>query len=367
MNVLHVIDHFSLGGAQRIVEGILHAQPDELLLPLRKKGAPKDQIPVSDEQYLLKPEGNLFFQLLRLLKAPHLIPRRNIDIVHCHLPYSWLFGLWLSVIIPVNRRPRLIFHEHDSIKLVRWYYPLLIRAAHRAGTLVAVSKYIQQQIASHGIPLDDIHLLLNYVDTDRFSPGEPSGLNQFQLNPAQFQPGRMIGFAGRLVGYKGWKDIISAAGRLRDANVRFIIAGDGPDASKLRREVEQMGLQNTVIQLGYVDKMVDFYRMIDVLVIASQRESFGLVQLEAQACGVPVVLYESQAALELQGAESSILVPYGDIDALVEKIELLLHDQTYYQRLVEKGLDNVRPYGLQPYLQRMMRIYEQVMTEEKQS
>jgi glycosyltransferase involved in cell wall biosynthesis len=354
MKTLHVIDHFSLGGAQRIVEGILRALPDTMLLALRKKGDPADQIFVPAEQVLLKPVGSLFRQMLRLLQAPRVIRQNHISIVHCHLPYSWMFGLWLSLMLPPSRRPHLVFHEHDSIKLVRWYYPLLIRAAHRAGTLVAVSAYIEQQIASNRIPVEDIFLLRNYIDLNHFTPGDEKEPKVKQ------RPYRLVGFAGRLVGYKGWRHIITAASRLREKDIRIVIAGDGPDAGKLERMIEQMDLRDTVKLLGYVDHMVAFYRSIDLLVITSEREAFGLVQLEAQACGVPVILFKTQAALELSGEQSSVIVPAGDVDSMIENIEHLLCDQAAYEVLVQRGLENARHYELSSYLQKLEEIYMQI-------
>jgi hypothetical protein len=100
MKVLHIIDHFSLGGAQRIVEGILYSFQEAVILPLRKKGVEQDQIHIPAQQKLQQPEGNLFRQMLRLLKAPRVIRQKNFRIVHCHLHYSWLFGLWLYLVLP---------------------------------------------------------------------------------------------------------------------------------------------------------------------------------------------------------------------------------------------------------------------------
>jgi glycosyltransferase involved in cell wall biosynthesis len=364
MKILHVIDHFSLGGAQRIVEGVLHALPESMLLALRKKGDPHDQIAMRETRILLEPRGSLLTQMLRLLRAPGIVAQNDFQIVHCHLPYSWLFGLWLSLVLPARNRPALVFHEHDSIKLKRWYYPLLARAAHRAGTLVAVSVYVQHQIASHGIPLESIRLLHNYIDLNRFSPGDPVPLeHQMGLSEA-VEASRLVGFAGRLVAYKGWHYFIKAASRLRQKNFLFVLAGVGPDAGELRRQIEAMNLQDSVIPLGYVGQMVDFYRSIDILVILSQREAFGLVQLEAQACGVPVILFESQAALELSGDQSTVIVPYGDMDALVEKIEHLLTGPAAYALLVQKGLENAKNYDLAAYLNKLVELYSGIVPEK---
>ena len=60
--------------------------------------------------------------------------------------------------------------------------------------------------------------------------------------------------------------------------------------------------------------------MIDLLIIPSLKEAFGLVQLEAQACSVPVVIYDSQAAQEIHGDHSTILVPKGNVEMLIQKV-----------------------------------------------
>jgi glycosyltransferase involved in cell wall biosynthesis len=367
MKVLHIIDHFSLGGAQRIVEGILYSFEEAAILPLRKKGAEQDQIHIPAQQKLLQPTGNLLRQMLRLLKAPRVIRPKNFQIVHCHLLYSWLFGLWLYLVLPARQRPKLVFHEHDSVRLVRWYYPLLIHAAHRAGTLVAVSSYIKRQICSHGIPSEDVYLLRNFVDLNRFSPGDRSMAASRLLSQEQAHSYRLIGFAGRLVGYKGWQHFITVSSSMREKNIRFLIAGDGPEAGKLERLIQELDLQDEVILLGYVDHMIDFYRLIDLLIITSAHEAFGLVQLEAQASGVPVILFESEAALELNGVQSSVIVPYGDIKAVIEKIEYLLDNQTAYDLLVQRGLENASHYGLASYQSQLEDLYSRIVQGQNRS
>jgi glycosyltransferase involved in cell wall biosynthesis len=365
MKILHIIDHFSLGGAQRIVEGILRSDPGAMLLALRQKGAPKDQIFVPAAQVLSPPQGGLLRQMLRLPKTVRLIRQQQFSIIHCHLPYSWHFGLLLHRLLPARQRPVFIFHEHDSIKLERPSYPRLARAAHRAGTLLAVSAYIREQIASHGVPPADIELLHNFVDSQRFSPAATPP-QRFDL-PAHTRDARLVGFAGRLVGYKGWRHVLHAAERLTMPEVCFLIAGDGPDAGRLAHTIAEMHLADRVIPLGYVDDMPAFYRLLDLLVIASEREAFGLVQIEAQACGVPVILFDSHAARELHGSQSTVIVPYGDTAALAREIERLLQDQAAYDALVARGIENARSFDRPAYMQKLADVYARALKGEVHS
>jgi len=221
-----------------------------------------------------------------------------------------------------------------------------------------VSAFIQQHIIACGIPADKVFLLRNYIDLERFSPGQPSQPERFGLSEQQINGNQLIGFAGRLVEYKGWRLILKVADQLRSKKAIFLIAGEGPDKHSLIQGIKQLGLQEKFFLQGYVNHMVDFYRTIAVLVITSEKEAFGLVQLEAQACGVPVVVFDSQAAQEIHGEASTIIVPNGDIEQLVCKIEELLDDKVLYEQMVVLGLANAGKYGLTNYIEKLSQIYQ---------
>jgi glycosyltransferase involved in cell wall biosynthesis len=159
------------------------------------------------------------------------------------------------------------------------------------------------------------------------------------------------------VGYKGWLDFLALADRLRGERLRFLIAGDGPDRSLVKREIERLGLGGQVELLGQVADMPAFYRQLDLLVVASRRESFGLALLEAQACGVPGVAYDLPALREVAGGGSVLFAPQGDVAALAEAARALLGNPERRARLVELGLANAGRYGLPAYLERLERIY----------
>ena len=79
MKSLHIIDHFSLGGAQRIVEGIVCSMPESFLLPLHKKGGDKRQVVFPDEKSLIEPGRNLFLRVFKLLGKQSFSPQTLTD------------------------------------------------------------------------------------------------------------------------------------------------------------------------------------------------------------------------------------------------------------------------------------------------
>lgn len=100
-----------------------------------------------------------------------------------------------------------------------------------------------------------------------------------------------LGMAGRMIPLKGYPLALHAAALLRDRGcaVELHLAGTGPDAAHLRALAINIGLADSVVFRGVVDDMSAFYRDIDIMLVPSLREPFGLVSIEAAAWGCPVV------------------------------------------------------------------------------
>jgi len=361
MTILHIIDHSYLGGAQRIVEGIIKSLPNTKVLPLRAKKSHTYQASIPARQYLLKPQDNILLQFVNLLKVPKLILHEEVQIVQLHLKFSWLFGLILFATIPPHRRPKFIFTEHDSMQLERWYYPFFIRMVHKTGSLIAVSHYVKDVISSYGVPSDTIFLLPNYVAPEMYLT---STSHKFpQIERSKHEGYSSVGFVGRLTSWKGWRFFLEMADLLRNERIIFCMAGDGRDLKKIRREIHRSNLEDRVFVLGYVDQIVEFYHSIDVLAVTSQKDTFGLVQVEAQACDIPVVGFENVVTREISGDDSILLVPNENVEALAQVILDLINDRSLYKKMVRKGKENAQKYNLENYLTRLQSLYDEILHE----
>lgn len=100
----------------------------------------------------------------------------------------------------------------------------------------------------------------------------------------------VIGFVGRLDPCKGLDFLFDAAMQASiGKNVRILIAGDGPDELRLRRRAMQLGIADRIIWAGRVDDPAEVYAAMDVLVLPSMYEAFGLVSIEAMHAGIAVI------------------------------------------------------------------------------
>jgi len=354
IKVLQIIDHYGLGGAQSLVQNIIQNRHNTYLIPLRSKRS--NQIKLPEDRCLLPPSNSVIHFLLKMFQTPLLILQNKINIVHCHLIASWMFGLWLRICLWKNQDIQFVFHEHDSARIGSWYYPLLLQMIQRVGKIIVVSEHTRRDIIARGANNNNVHLLNNFVDLKRFSPSSNPD-SKLLLDPTWAEDYHLVGFAGRLIREKGWQHILHIAHRLREKKVKFLIAGAGRDEKKLRRMIASQGLRDQICCLGHLHNMPAFYHTVEILIFPSSQESFGLVQIEAQACGVPVVAFAIEASREFAGVNSAILVTPQDTEGLVTAITQILNDPELRTTLIQNGLKHARLFSMKDYLEKLDAFY----------
>jgi glycosyltransferase involved in cell wall biosynthesis len=159
-------------------------------------------------------------------------------------------------------------------------------AAARAAAMVTVCAALKTELVGLDVPAERITVLRNGVDLDAFRPIEPDEAKRRIGEPAT---GTLLLSVGHLIERKGHHLVIGALPDLPQA--RLMIAGTGPDEAKLRRLAESLGVSDRVRFLGHVPHrdLAAIYSAADMLVLASSREGWANVLLEAMACGTPVV------------------------------------------------------------------------------
>ncbi|HEY3063329.1 MAG TPA: glycosyltransferase family 4 protein [Chloroflexota bacterium] len=169
------------------------------------------------------------------------------------------------------------------------------------------------------------------VDADRFASAEPMALLDI--------PRPRVGFIGRLEPVKGL-EVLLAALPLVKTSASLVIAGDGPERSRL------VGTAAHVLPALPYDDVPAFLKAIDVLVLPSvtilpvHREQFGRVLVEAMAAGVPVIGSNSGAIPEVIG-EAGLIVPERDPAALASAIDRVLSDAALRRSLIDRGRQRV--------------------------
>ncbi|MCH7663583.1 MAG: glycosyltransferase, partial [Chloroflexi bacterium] len=205
--ILHLIDHMGLGGAQRIVAGMVKNNRTHFVVPLRKKeNIQPDES--KDRWWQPRHKSRIFF-LASLLKLPKIIRKNNIEIIHSHLNAGWLTAMLFRWIWR-RKDLKYVFHEHDPNELPKFIYKLFLRYVYRIGVIIAVSRAVKQRLVELGVPNNRVHLIHNYINPDIF-PLEQDGIRKKYVLPNVEVGDFVVGFAGRLVARKGWKYFLQVA------------------------------------------------------------------------------------------------------------------------------------------------------------
>ena len=197
--------------------------------------------------------------------------------------------------------------------------------------------------------MDQAYILPNCVDLERFKPlhRDVSLVERYGL-----QSNKVILTVGRLASderYKGFDQVIELMPQLinRFPNLKYLIVGDGSDRRRLEEKVEALGLSDRVIFTGYVPKseQVAHYNLADVYVMPSTGEGFGIVLLEAVACGVPVVGSRVDGSREaLLDGQLGRLVDPGNPLALLDALTSALEEARPPERIAMVNTFNVQTF-----------------------
>jgi glycosyltransferase involved in cell wall biosynthesis len=199
----------------------------------------------------------------------------------------------------------------------------LERAVYRRASCHVVLSHAFKRllVERYGVSPWTVEVVPPAVDLGHFSPGARGEARERLGIPASAQVAVSV---RRLTPRMGLDDLLRAWSRLPRDDAQLVIAGTGPDRARLEGLARDLGLTASVRFFGSVpeDRLPDVYRAADVCVLPSRAlEGFGLVALEALACGTPVIVADTGGLPEaVAGLGDDLVVPVGDEAALAERL-----------------------------------------------
>jgi len=155
-------------------------------------------------------------------------------------------------------------------------------------------------------------------------------------------PANTVAAMGRFVGEKRFDLLLRAFARVAEQReCTLLLVGDGPLRPELERLAAQLGIAERVRMPGNLSEPWRLLKSAKVFVVSSEAESFGMVILEAMACGVPVVSFDCPTGPReiIRDGVDGILVPLFDVQALAGHVKRLLEDDTERKRLASRALE----------------------------
>ena len=247
--------------------------------------------------------------------------RHHCDLVLLAKPFDWPVAWFWK-----RSRPELKivmgFHGTDFFAGDRLFYSAVDRA-------FAVSKQVADLAENHVGKRPE--LIPNPVDVDFFTPGDEKKKNdEWHLVSS-----------GRLVGWKGFSNLIEAMARLRDEyqiDAKLTVAGEGPERETLTKKIATLGLNSQVTLCGLLDASAlrDLLRSGDLYVLPSiGMEAFSISALEGACTGLPLLLSDQVGLAGFLTEADCVIYPAREVDALVATLKKLYdrrHDSTWTDR-----------------------------------
>jgi len=238
------------------------------------------------------------------------------DLFHFHHPLPAAVFAWRRARLDT---PYIVTYHSDIVRqafLMPILEPGIVRFLEGAEAVLATSPaYVRtSSILSR---LHNVQVLPPGVDTIRFSPGTAAPAGYFL-------------FVGKFRRYKGLDVLLEAWRSMGGA--RLVLAGGGPLESRMRRRAAELGIDAEIRGGVSDDELVELYRGAQAFILPStaRSEAFGLVQLEAMACGTPVISTNLATGVPWVNEDgvSGIVVPPADPGALASAIRRLMDDRT---------------------------------------
>lgn len=300
--------------------------------------------------------------------------RLEADITHLHFPYPigelayLLGGRSHKMAATASRRQAMVITYHSDIVrqkyLLQVYKPFLYRLLARADRITVSSpQYIQS--STYLQPLADKCVVIPHgADLSRFAATAEVQRRAQELRQCYAPP--LILFVGLLRYYKGLSFLIEAMSQIP---ARLLVVGEGPQGQEWRELSRRLGLEEKVIFLGRVsdEELVALYHACDVFVLPAihRSESWGAVQVEAMACGKPVVCTElgtGTSFVNLHG-QTGLVVPPRDSAALAQAIGTLLQDEPLRQQMGQHARERAeKEFSFTTMVQRLVDLYKGVLS-----
>ncbi len=276
-------------------------------------------------------------------KLAQIAKLKELDLLHVHyaIPHAvcallakQMVGDHLKVVTTLHGTDITVLAQDESIS------DLIKFAINQSDAVTAVSQDLIHE-TERTLQIDrPIDLTYNFVDKRVYYPREVAKLRCEFAEPDE----KILMHVSNFRPVKRVLDVVEIFRQVsEEVKCRLLLVGEGPDLAKVVHKVKEYGLSGRVTFCGKQDDVAQVISLANVLLLPSEKESFGLVALEAMACGVPTVGSNAGGIPELivQG-ETGFLSPVGDVESMSRDVKLLLTNQELYKRMSDACLQRAR-------------------------
>lgn len=273
-------------------------------------------------------------------KMAEVANREDLDILHVHyaIPHA-VCAILAKQMSKVD--VKIVTTLHGTDITVLGYDPSLSEAIkfgiEKSDVVTAVSKSLIEQTHELIQPDKKIETVYNFIDERIYQKREANHLKkEFGIKDDE----KVVIHVSNFRPVKRVQDVVKTFARISAAMpAKLLLVGDGPEMTPVCRLVKKLGLTDKVHLLGKQENLDELYSISDLKLLLSEKESFGLVALEAMACGVPCIGTNVGGMPEvIEHGKTGYICELGDIDDISAKAIFLLSNQQIHHQFANNGV-----------------------------
>ena len=341
--VTHLITTIELGGAEKQLLTLAGKQVESGLKVevffLKGKSDLKNEFEALGVKVNNLLVGKSFLKQIYILSK---YLRKNPSPVHAHLPKSEL----LAAIVVANKY--FVCSRHNAEPFwpggPRIISNLLSKfVCKRASQGIAISNAVKSYLIERGEIPNGYKIDVVYYGFEKDILTNPVGSNLITNLMNGQNSNYKIGTIGRLVPQKDYPTLLSAFSNVLKSvpNLELYVVGEGYLQKDLFNLSKSLGINDKVYWLGKTEYIKEFLSKIDLFILPSKYEGFGLVLLEAMIAKRPIIAANNSAIPEVLGKTYEGLFLTGDINALAQHIKTVISDNNFSERLVQSHLSQL--------------------------
>lgn len=305
------------------------------------------------------------YSLALAVKQHEVAVREQLDILHVHYAIPHATAAFLAREMARSDHPvKVVTTLHGTdITLVgqeKSFFTVTKFSIEQSDAVTAVSEYLRDETyRAFGCDRCGIRVIPNFIRAEDYGPPTDGVAcrRAFAASDA-----KVIVHASNFRTLKRVPEIVRMFARIR-ASVPsvLVLVGDGPERPEAEAEAERLGVDTDVRFLGQLNGVADVMRAADLFLLPSSSESFGLVALEAMACGVPVVASRVGGLPEVVvHEETGMLLPPDDTDSMVEQAVAILTHPDLHRRLRAGAIERAQQFTADRVVPRYEALYREV-------
>lgn len=308
------------------------------------------------------------YDLALASKMAEVAQREKLDILHVHyaIPHAicaylakQMIGETIKIVTTLHGTDITVLGSDPSLNnLIRF-------GIEQSDVVTAVSHSLIEETYELVNTQKEIKTVYNFIDERVYFQRDMSQLRkEYGIQKEE----KVLIHISNFRKVKRVQDVIqSFALIVKQAKVKLLLVGDGPEFCTIVQLVKNLGIEDHVLFLGKQDNVAELLAMSDVMLLLSEKESFGLVLLEAMACGVPCIGTRVGGIPEvIQHGETGYICELGDVEGVAQQAIQLLQDDTLHAKMAKRSIQVAyEQFGSEKIVSQYEAIYYDILRDDK--